>query len=253
MKSDDAVSILLHFSEIKKRIIRIGIVLLITTILAFIFYQPISKFVQKPAIDALTSIFPDIPARLVFLDVFEGWSATAKLSVLIAFGASFPYMMFELVMFLRPGLTSTERKYAYALIPGGTILFFLGVAFGYFILIPPALYFLFEFGGDIATPTPRIGSYISLISSLVFWMGIIFEIPIGMFLLSKAGLLKSRWVSKQRRWNILFGFILGAIITPTFDPVTQTIAALPAIFLFELGLILVKLSERSQAKRHKSE
>ncbi|SVD63940.1 uncharacterized protein METZ01_LOCUS416794, partial [marine metagenome] len=76
---------------------------------------------------------------------------------------------------------------------------------------------------------------------------------IGMFLLSKAGLLKSRWVSKQRRWNILFGFILGAIVTPTFDPVTQTIAALPAIFLFELGLILVKLSERSQAKRRKSE
>ncbi len=120
----------------------------------------------------------------------------------------------------------------------------MGVAFAYYILIPPAVHFLFSFGSDIATPTPRIGSYISLMSSLVFWMGLIFQIPIIMFLLGKAGLLKSKWVSKQRVWNILFGFILGAIITPTFDPVTQTLAALPAIFLFEIGLLLVKITEK---------
>ena len=154
--------------------------------------------------------------------------------------------MFELVMFLRPGLTKSERKYLYSLIPGGTILFFLGVAFAYYILIPPAVHFLFSFGSDIATPTPRIGSYISLMSSLVFWMGLIFQIPIIMFLLGKAVLLKSKWVSKQRVWNILFGFILGAIITPTFDPVTQTLAALPAIFLFEIGLLLVKITEKKR-------
>ena len=244
MANDRAVSIVSNFSEFKRRIIRIGIVVVLSTIISFIFYQPISKFVQKPALDALSKISPDIPATLVFLDVFEGWSAIARLSVLVGFSLAFPYIMFELVMFLRPGLTKSERKYLYSLIPGGTILFFLGVAFAYYILIPPAVHFLFSFGSDIATPTPRIGSYISLMSSLVFWMGLIFQIPIIMFLLGKAGLLKSKWVSKQRVWNILFGFILGAIITPTFDPVTQTLAALPAIFLFEIGLLLVKITEK---------
>tara|TARA_B100001750_G_C15464570_1_gene576244 strand:+ start:479 stop:1225 length:747 start_codon:yes stop_codon:yes gene_type:complete len=248
MDKDKAVSLLTHFTEIKKRLIRISIIVISSTIVSFIFYQPISKFVQKPALDALIKISPDIPATLVFLDVFEGWSAIARLSVLVGFSISFPYIMFELVMFLRPGLTKSERRYIYSLIPGGTLLFFLGVAFAYYILIPPAVYFLFSFGSDIATPTPRIGSYIALMSSLVFWMGVIFEIPIIMFLLAKAGLLKSSWVSKNRVWNILFGFVLGAIITPTFDPVTQTLAALPAIFLFELGLLLVKITERSRKK-----
>ena len=149
MANDRAVSIVSHFSEIKRRIIRIAIVVILSTIISFIFYQPISKFVQKPALDALSKISPDIPATLVFLDVFEGWSAIARLSVLVGFTLAFPYIMFELVMFLRPGLTKSERKYLYSLIPGGTILFFLGVAFAYYILIPPAVHFLFSFGANL--------------------------------------------------------------------------------------------------------
>ena len=129
MANDRAVSIVSHFSEIKRRIIRIAIVVILSTIISFIFYQPISKFVQKPALDALSKISPDIPATLVFLDVFEGWSAIARLSVLVGFSLAFPYIMFELVMFLRPGLTKSERKYLYSLIQGGTILFFFGVGF----------------------------------------------------------------------------------------------------------------------------
>lgn len=243
--NDRAQPIMAHIGELRRRMVRAAFVVLITTVAAFVFYQPIAEFVQQPAQDALKSVDPESDARLIFIDVFEGWSVTAKISVLVGFAAALPYVMWELVMFLRPGLSGRERKYLYLMLPGGTLLFFAGAAFGYYILIPPAIRFLFEFGSDIAAPTPRLGSYVNLITSLVFWMGMVFEIPIIMFLLAKAGILKSRWLRRQRRWNILFAFVLGAIITPTFDPVTQSLAAGPVIVLFELGVLLVRYAERT--------
>jgi len=242
-----------HFAELKRRLyISVGAIL-IATILAFAFYRPIQDFVQQPAIDALERVRPDDPARLVQLDITEGWTVTAKVSVLVGFAAAFPVVLYQVIRFVSPGLKRNERRTLLLLLPGGTLLFIAGAAFAYYLVIPPAIHFLLQFGGEIALVTPRLSSYVSLVTTLVIWMGLIFEIPIAMFLLAKIGVLRPKPLSRQRRWVILFAFVLAAIATPTIDPVTQTLVAAPVIVLFELGLLLAKLATRNQLSAETAE
>ena len=243
--NDRPAQLMSHFAELKKRLYVAAAAILISTILAFAFYKPIQDFVQQPAIVALESVRPDDPARLVQLDITEGWTVTAKVSVLVGFAAAFPIVLYQVIAFVRPGLKGNERRTLYLLIPGGTILFVAGAAFAYYVAIPPAIHFLLQFGGEIALVTPRLSSYVSLVSTLMIWMGLIFEIPIVMYLLAKLGILRPQALSKQRRWVILFAFVIAAIVTPTVDPVTQALVAGPIIVLFELGLLLTKLAVRA--------
>ena len=245
--NDRPVQLMSHFGELKKRLYISVAAILICTILAFAFYKPIQDFVQRPAIDALERVRPDDPARLVQLDITEGWTVTAKVSVLVGFAAAFPIVLYQVIAFVRPGLKGSERRTLYLLLPGGTLLFIAGAAFAYYLVIPPAIHFLLQFGGEIALVTPRLSSYVSLVTTLTIWMGLIFEIPIAMFLLAKLGIIRPGNLSKQRRWVILFAFVLAAIVTPTVDPVTQTMVAAPVVVLFELGLLLTKLATRKSA------
>ncbi len=241
---DRPTQLMSHFAELKKRLYISVAAILIATILAFAFYRPIQDFVQRPAIDALERVRPEDPARLVQLDITEGWTVTAKVSVLVGFAVAFPVVLYQVVMFVRPGLKGNERRTLYLLLPGGTLLFVAGAAFAYYLIIPPAIHFLLQFGGEIALVTPRLSSYVTLVTTLTVWMGLIFEIPIAMFLLAKLGVLRPQGLSRQRRWVILFAFVLAAIVTPTVDPVTQTMVAAPVIVLFELGLLLTRLATR---------
>ena len=242
-----------HFAELKKRLYIAIAAILISTILAFAFYKPIQDFVQQPAIEALERVRPDDPARLVQLDITEGWTVTAKVSILVGFAAAFPIVLYQVIAFVRPGLKGNERRMLYLLLPGGTLLFVAGAAFAYYLLIPPAIHFLLQFGGEIALVTPRLSSYVTLVTTLTVWMGLIFELPIAMFLLAKLGVIRPQELSKQRRWVILFAFVLAAIVTPTVDPVTQTMVAAPVVVLFELGLILTKLAVREPKSENATE
>jgi sec-independent protein translocase protein TatC len=235
-----------HFAELKKRLYIAGAAIIIATIVAFAFYRPIQDFVQHPAIAALERVRPGDPPRLVQLDITEGWTVTAKVSVLVGFAAAFPIVLYQAIMFVRPGLKGNERRTLYLLLPGGTLLFIAGGAFAYYVAIPPAIHFLLQFGGEIALVTPRLSSYVTLVATLVVWMGLIFELPIAMYLLAKLGILRPQGLSKQRRWVILFAFVLAAVVTPTVDPVTQTMVAAPVVVLFELGLLLAKLATRTR-------
>ena len=247
--NDRPAQLMSHFAELKKRLYISIAMILITTIVAFAFYRPIQDFVQRPAIDALERVRPDDPARLVQLDITEGWTVTAKVSIMVGFAAAFPVVLYQVIMFVRPGLKGNERRTLYLLLPGGTLLFIAGAAFAYYLVIPPAIHFLLQFGGEIALVTPRLSSYVTLVSTLVIWMGLIFELPIIMFLLAKIGVLRPQGLSKQRRWVILFAFILAAIVTPTVDPVTQTMVAAPVVVLFELGLLLTKIATRTSSTK----
>ena len=109
------------------------------------------------------------------------------------------------------------------------------------MLLPPALRFLLSFGSEIAQPMIRIGNYVNVVVMLLFWIGISFETPLVMLLISKIGLVSYRGFARFRRYWILVAFLLGAVITPTFDPVNQSLVALPLIVLYELGILLARL------------
>lgn len=242
MNRDRAMSILEHLGELKKRMIRVSIAFLIFTIIAAVFYEQVFEFLRKPAEEALA----DSEGQIIFTQVAEAWGAAMKVAVILGFTAAMPYFLFELTMFLRGGLTPKERRYLYFFLPFSVLSFAVGVWFGFVVLIPPAINFLLTFGSELATPFPTIGSYVGLLIALSFWMGLIFELPIVMFFLSKIGVVNSSWYLRQWRWMVLFAFILGAVVTPTFDPITQSLVAGPVIALYITGTALAKIAERGK-------
>jgi len=240
LTEDKPINILDHFKEIKKRLIRYFIFLGIFTVTSLVFFKQLLNLFIEPA----NNIFINngIEGSIVFGRVTEAWGAAARTSIILGFSISIPFLLYEIIMFLRPGLIGREKIYVYFLIPICFIFFILGALFGYFFVIPNALNFLINFGDDIAQPMINIGPLTSLMFSLMFWMGIIFQIPIIMFLLGSLGIISHNTLSKYRRWIILIAFIMGALITPTVDPITQVTVALPIIILFELGLLLIRFS-----------
>ena len=170
----------------------------------------------------------------------------AKASLLVGIFAALPFILFQVVMFVAPGLNSKERRYLYVLMPVSVLIFVAGSAFGYKVLFPPMIDFLQNFGSDVATPMISIGSYVNLMLTLLFWMGIIFEMPVVFFFLAKIGVVSPEFLAKNRRYAVVLAFILGAMITPTFDPINQALVAGPIIVLYEVSVWLAKLAARGR-------
>ena len=232
-----------HLQELRKRLIVTVVATLATTILAFIFYKEIIELLLIPA-DELRSDGSE--GKLVFIEVTEMLAVTMKVSLVSGLVLASPIILYEIIMFAAPGLTPREKRYLFAAMPVVALSFATGVAFGFFVLIPPAINFLLTWGSDIATPTIRIGNYINVIVMLLFWMGVVFETPVVMFLLAKLGIVSSRGFARWRRYWVVVAFILGALITPTFDPINQALVAVPLIVLYEAGIWLSKLAVRSK-------
>ena len=159
-----------------------------------------------------------------------------------------PYLVFQGIMFVSPALTHREKNYLYIILPWITFMFLVGVVFGYFILIPPAIGFLYTFGSDIATPQIRIGNYVSVITRLLLAIGLVFELPVVTTFLARIGIIKTKWLADKRKIAIIVAFILAAIITPTFDPINQCLVAIPLIILYEISIWLAKLVQRKETE-----
>mgnify|MGYP002030667208 FL=1 len=223
-----------HFSELRKRIVFILIIYLASTIIGFILHREILEIIVKP-VEQINELTQGLP---VFTNITEFWGVVMKVSLLTGLLISFPFISFQILAFILPGLRASEKKFALIILPGSIISFYLGSAFGFFILVPPAIKFLVFFGGDISAPLIRIGSLVELTTNLMLWMGISFQLPIVMYLLTALRVLDHNKFKSLRKWFIVVAFILGAIITPTFDPVNQLIVAIPIIVLYEAGFLL---------------
>ena len=221
------------------------IVLIVALCICFGVVYYFKDFIFGMLTSPATGQVPDLP--IIYTEVTEMMGTFIKVTLYAAVALCLPFLIYQTVIFVRPALTKGERNYLYLLLPSVFILFIAGVVFAYFVLLPPAFYFLLTFGGDVAEPMIKVGNYVSVLTKLVFWIGICFEIPLIMYFLTKIGVVKPAWLTKYRRWAYVAAFILGAIITPTFDPVNQTIVAVPIIFLYEFGILLSKLAARKQA------
>ena len=221
-----------------------AISVLVTTAAAFAFHQQILKLLMEPA-----EQFASLPlGKPVYTELTEFVGIAAKTSLLVGVFASLPFVLYQIVMFVAPGLKPKERRYLFVLMPVSLLVFLGGAAFGYRVLFPPMIKFLRDFGSDVATPLISIGSYINLMLTLLFWMGMIFEMPVVIFFLAKIGVVSPGFLSRQRKYAIVLAFILGAIITPTFDPLNQTLVAGPIIVLYEASIWLAKLAARGRGE-----
>ncbi len=193
--------------------------------------------------------FAQIPNnKPIYTELTEFIGVAFKVSLLSGLFLSLPYVLYQIVMFVAPGLTPKERRYLYLLLPASVLAFAAGAAFGHQVLFPPAVRFLLTFGSDVATPYIRIGNYTNLMLTLLLWMGLVFETPIVTFFLSKIGVVTGDWLAKQRKYAVVVAFVLGAIITPTFDPINQALVAIPIVVMYEIGIWLAKFGGRGRNK-----
>ena len=236
-----------HLDELRKRLIVVVVFVILAMIAAFVLRNPIIDFLLEPG-------FADLDEKPIATEVLETVSVTFKVTLLVAFAASLPVVLYQVIMFASPGLTARERMYVFLFLPGVLIAFGAGVAFGYYVLFPPAFYFLFNFGAENVNPEIRIASYVNVLTSLMFWMGVVFQIPLVLFGLGRLGVVSSRWLLRRWRFAVLLAFVAAAMITPTFDPVNQTLVAVPIIVLYLFGILLARLGERlRRGKRERTD
>jgi sec-independent protein translocase protein TatC len=227
------MTIIEHLEELRHRLMVSAIALLVGALAGFV-------FLADWVIRVLKDKAGDVP--FIAIEVTETLGVWMKIALYAGAAIAMPVIVYEAIMFVAPALTKQEKKYFFWLLPGVIISFVIGVVFGYFVLLPPALNFLLHFKGEFVQIQPRLGNYVSTVTKLLFWIGVVFETPVIIFFLAKMHIVNAKMLSRFRKYAFVASFILGAIITPTFDPVNQTLVALPLIILYEIGILLARIA-----------
>jgi sec-independent protein translocase protein TatC len=157
---------------------------------------------------------------------------------------SLPNIFYQLWKFISPALKKTERRYISAIVAFSTICFLVGIVFAYFVMLPMSLKFAAQFGSAEIKNIFAIDEYMSIIVSIMLGSGVVFELPMISFFLTKIGILTPAFMRKYRRHAIVLIFILAAFLTPSPDPVSQLILAAPLILLYEISIIISKLARK---------
>ncbi|HVB65341.1 MAG TPA: twin-arginine translocase subunit TatC [Nitrolancea sp.] len=172
----------------------------------------------------------------------ESFTTYMKVALYIGIGLAMPVLIYQIVRFLAPGLTSREKHYLYRAIPFVFGMFILGVLFAFFIVIPRALRFLSGFGSGTFESNLRASEVISFYLTLLLWVGVVFELPIVMYLLAKFGVVTAKLLGRMRKYALIIIMIAAAIITPTPDPFNMFMVAAPMYVLYELGILLARFA-----------
>ena len=233
----------MHLREMRDRLVKSVIAIAIGTAIGFIFGPQIIEILKVPAGGI----------NLQAIEPIENLSVYFKVSLATGIIITMPVLVYQLFAYVSPALTSKERSYIYRILPAITIMFFGGVLFAYFIALPPALRFLQNFLSDAAETQWRISEYVNIVTRLIVAVGLVFETPIIIMFLTRMGIVTPQWLAKRRKLWVILSFVIAAIITPTFDPINQTIIALPLIILLELSIFLSRFVYKKRIEQAQAE
>lgn len=192
--------------------------------------------------------------QLVFLSPAEALWAHFKISIVVGLMLSFPILLHQAWKFISPGLLPKEKRYAFPFISLATVLFLFGIAFCFFIVLPFAIGFLLTFKvGDFLTPMLSIGRYIAFILTFILAFGLIFELPVVIFFLTKVGIVTPAALARNRKYAVLAAFIVAAFLTPTPDIFNQLLMAIPIILLYEMSIWISPIFAKKRGELLKKE
>ena len=218
-----------HLDELRSRLVWSVGILLVGFIVCFSFAKQIFAVVQRP-------IEPHLDSPLTFLGPADAFMMFLKVSLLAAIFLMSPFLVWQLWRFVSPGLYKKERRYALPFIFFGSGFFVAGGLFAYYVALPFALEFLINFGGDQLQADITAERYMSFVIPIVLGLGIMFELPILIFMLSQLGVVTPKFLMRHFRWAVLIIFFISALITPTPDPWNLMVVALPTLALYLLGV-----------------
>jgi sec-independent protein translocase protein TatC len=224
-----------HLNELRQRLTRAGIALIIATILSFL--------VASQLLDLLTVPIGGL-SELNAIEVTEPISVYMRVALTSGFVLAMPFIFAQLWLFVAPALRENEFRYIYLLLPFATILFLSGAFFAYFVMLPTAIPFLVNFMNIPSTPRPA--NYIKFVTSLVFWVGVSFETPLLALILARLGLISADTLIRNWRYAIVIIAVVAAIVTPTVDPVNMALVMAPLIVLYLLSILLAKIAYRER-------
>jgi sec-independent protein translocase protein TatC len=244
------MSFLEHLEELRRRIIYALIAVTVGFFACWAYAERIYEIMQKPIITALHA--NGMSEKLVYLNPTEPFNLYLKVAFMAGLFVTSPFVLYQVWMFISPGLYRHEKRYVMPFMFSTVGLFLAGGVFGYKIVYPQALNFLISYGKQFQ-PMITIGEYTDLFLTIIIGMGAIFELPILVFFLSLMGIVSAGWMWRNFRYSILVIFIIAAIVTPTTDILNMCIFAAPMIALYALSIAIAYLVHPKQrrARREK--
>jgi sec-independent protein translocase protein TatC len=238
----DKMSFLEHLDELRSRLIRVVLALLVAFVVCWAFRDPIFHFLTQP----LRESHPDI--KFIFTSPSEALILKMKMAFFVGIFAAAPYLLYQVWAFVSPGLYQHEKAYAVPFIASGTLFFLGGAAFGHYYLFPMTFRFLVEFGGTDMQFLPKVGEYYTFYSWFLLGLGIVFQLPVVIFVLARIGLVTPGFLMRKFKYAVVISFVVAAIITPTPDIVTQSLLAFPMLGLYLLGVGVAALFGRPRRR-----
>lgn len=241
---EEGMTLMEHLVELRQRLIYIGI--------AIIIGMGVGVFLVLGPPQLVSYIVVTVTGRdgsngpptqgLTSTEVFTSYMVVAlTVGVILAM----PMIVYQIIAFISPGLLPHEKRYLYRALPFVTLFFLAGVAFSWYIIVPTAVQFLITFGDQrIAPIVPSLSSLINLVTRLLLVGGIVFEMPVVIYILAALGLVKAQSLAAFRRYALVIIVIIAAIITPTGDPINLMLLALPMYLLYEFGILLARLAPK---------
>lgn len=236
MKNNNSeMSLIDHIEELRRRLLVALIALGIGVIVSLFFGEKIVAFLTIP-IGGIS--------KLQSIEITENLGVYMRVSLLAGVILAFPVIIYEILLFILPGLKRSEKRFVILSIPLATLFFVGGVAFAFLVMLPAALPFLTNFLG--VQTNPRLSSYISFITNLLFWVGVCFEMPLFIYVLARFGLVTPRSMLGFWRQAIVLIAVLAAVITPTVDPVNMSLMMAPLILLYFISILFAWMAGRGR-------
>ena len=228
-EDDGTMSLTAHLEELRSRLIKSSLAIVFISRVAYFFLDEITTYLTLPV------------GKLYYMKPGEAFFTYLKIDVAAGFLIALPIIFYHAWKFFLPALTRSERAVLGVLVPTSVILFFTGLAFSFFLILPTALRFFMGFGQESENLQTlfSFGSYFEFVILFVLPFGFVFELPLVIIVLGKLGILTSEKLGKYRRYVFFFSFVVGALVTSP-DIITQIAVAIPILLLYEVGYLVVK-------------
>ncbi|TMN90835.1 twin-arginine translocase subunit TatC [Pseudoalteromonas phenolica] len=236
-----------HLIELRNRLMKALLSILLIFIALVYFANDIYAFVADPLVQSLPE-----NSTMIATDVTAPFFAPFKLTLFISLFAAIPFILHQVWSFIAPGLYQHEKRMLIPILVSSIVLFYSGIAFCYFVVMPIILGFFTSVGPEMMTLSPDISSYLSFILKLFFAFGVAFEIPVAIMLLCWSGATTTQSLREKRPYIAVGAFVIAMFLTPP-DVLSQTLLALPMLLLFELGLILAAFYTKKTTEQQEEE